>query len=62
MKLVHPSRKTLIASLKVEKVIVFMEYSDFANVFFPNSIIKLLKYFKINNHFIDLENDKQLSY
>ena len=45
-----------------EETKIFTEYSDFSNVFSLNSIVKLLEYIRINNHSIDLLNNKQLSY
>lgn len=62
IRLVHLNQKTLIDNLKIEKVIVFIEYLDFVNVFSPNSAAKLPKHFKINNNFIDLKKDKRPSY
>lgn len=60
--LVYSSWKTLIADLKIEKVIVSIEYLNFAKLFFSNFVAKLLEQFETNNHFINLENDKQLFY
>lgn len=33
---------------------ILSKYDDFANVFFLESIVKLLEYTKINNHLINL--------
>lgn len=46
----------------MEKVIVFTQYSDFANVFFSDSVAELSEHFEINNHSIDLEEGKQPPY
>lgn len=62
MRSVYFSRKTLILGLKIEKIIVSTEYSDFTNVFFSNFATKLLDHFKINNYFIYLQKDKQLCF
>lgn len=37
---------------------IFTKYSDFFNIFFLDSIVKLLKYTKINNYSINLLNNK----
>lgn len=62
IKLVYPSRKTLIINLDMKKVTVFTKYLSFANVIFFKFIAILPKHFKINIYFINLKNDKQLSY
>lgn len=53
---------TQIALLKVKKVIFFSQYADYTNTFLSNSIIEFSKQTNINNHLIDLINNKQLSY
>lgn len=62
IKLVYPSRKTLIINLDMKKVTIFTKYSSFVNVIFFKFIAILPKHFKINIHFINLKNDKQPSY
>ena len=59
---VHPSWKAQIASLDVEEVTIPAKYLDYTNVFFSNPAIKLPKHTSINNHFINLIDDKQLLY
>lgn len=41
---------------------IFAKYSDFSNIFSANSVIELLEYNKVNNHSINLFNNKQLFY
>ena len=53
---VHPSKKAQIAHLIANEVLikVFSKYTDFADVFLPKLVVKLLKYIKINNYTIEL--------
>ena len=37
---------------------IFSKYTDYTNVFSPKSAAKLFEYTNINNHFIDLINNK----
>ena len=60
--LIHPFCQAQVASLTSEKTRIFAEYSDFFNVFSSDSVVKLLESLKINDHRIDLLNDKQLLY
>ena len=55
----HPSRKALIADLKVDKAYIKVsnEYADFADVFLLKLAAELLKYTKINDYAIKLVND-----
>lgn len=39
---------------------IFAKYLDFFNIFFSNSVIKLLRYNAINNYFINILDNKQL--
>lgn len=48
--------------LDIEKVIVPPEYFDYVNVFLETSAAELPKHTGINNHFIDLVDDKQPPY
>ena len=48
-----------IASLTSKESGILTEYSDFSNVFSANSTVKLLKYTGINDHSINLLNNKQ---
>ena len=59
---VHPSRQAQIASLDVEEVTIPAEYSDYANVFSSDSAAGLPEHTSINNHPIDLIDDKQPPY
>ena len=54
--------KAQIALLNTIKVIVPPEYLDYANVFLKASATELLKYTGINNHPIDLVDNKQPPY
>ena len=53
-KNVHPSRQAQIASLEVEEVTIPAEYSDYTDVFSPDSAAELPEHTGINNHPIDL--------
>ena len=59
---VHPSRQAQISSLDIKKVTIPSEYADYTNVFSPNSAAELLKLTGINDHPIDLTDDKQPPY
>lgn len=48
--------------LDIKRIIIHIEYLDYTNVFFLDSAVELPKYININNHLIDLINDKQLSH
>ena len=41
---------------------IFVKYYNFSNFFSLYSTVELLEYTKIDNHFINLLNDKQLLY
>ena len=41
---------------------IFAKYCNFLDLFFRDSAAKLLKYSRINDHFINLLKDKQLPY
>lgn len=51
-----------IALLEVEEVFILSKYTDYTNIFSPNSMAKLSKHIGINNYSINLINDKQLFY
>ena len=53
------AQATLLIS---EKTGIPAEYSDFSNVFSSNSAAELLEHTRINNHPINLLDDKQLPY
>ena len=61
---VYPSQRPLISGLIVKEALikVFAEYSDFADIFYPDLMFKLLKHIGINNHTIKLVNGQQSSY
>ena len=59
---VHPSWEAQIASLDVKKVTIPSEYADYTDVFSPDSAAELPKHTGINNHLIDLIDDKQPPY
>ena len=56
---VHLFRKAYIAALVTNKVSIsiFIKYSDFADVFFPELASELFKHTEINDHAIKLVND-----
>ena len=56
----HPSKKAQIAYLKADKAPtkVLNKYADFADVFLPKLLAKLLKHTRINNHAIELVDDQ----
>lgn len=57
---IHSFYKAKIIFLTSIKI--FAKYSDFSNIFSANSVIELLEYNKVNNHPINLFNNKQLFY
>ena len=59
---IHLSRQAQIASLDVEEVTIPAEYLDYTDVFSPNSVAELPKHTGINDHPINLIDDKQPSY
>ena len=62
--IIHLAHKAQIALLKADEALVTIptKYSDFTNVFSKKSVVELLEHTKINNHAIDLEEDKQPPY
>ena len=59
---VYSSRQARIASLDVEEVTSSAEYLDYTNVFSPDSAAELPEHTGINDHPIDLIDDKQPPY
>ena len=59
---IHLSRQTQVAVLTSEETGIPAEYSDFSNVFSSDSAAELPEYTRINNHPIDLLDDKQPPY
>lgn len=55
---VHPSRQVQITLLDVKEVTIPSKYTDYTNVFSPNSTAELLEHTGINNYPIDLINNK----
>ena len=59
---IHPAREAQLALPLAEKVIVPLEYSDFADVFSEKSANVLPERTRANEHAIELEKGKQPSY
>ena len=61
---IHPLKRTLIASLKTDKVFIEIssKYNELVIIFLSKLAIKLLKYMNINNHTIGLINDQKYPY
>ena len=55
---IYLSCQTQVALLTSEKTEIPVEYSNFSNIFFSDSAAKLLENTRINNHFINLLNNK----
>ncbi len=60
----HPSKRAQIAQLKADEAPtkVPSEYADFADVFSPKLATELPEYTGINDHAIELVDDRQLPY
>lgn len=58
--IMYLSHQAKIALLKADEahIAILSKYTNFADVFFPNLIIKLLKYTEINDHTIELIDSK----
>ncbi len=61
---VHPLKRTQIAHLKVDGALpkVPSEYADFADKFSPKFVLELSEHIRINNHAIELVDDRQPLY
>ena len=59
---IYSSHQTQVATLMSEKTEIPAEYSDFSNVFSSDSAAELTEYTKINDHPINLLNNKQTPY
>ena len=59
---IFPSQQTQIALLDTEKVIIRAKYLDYTNGFSLHSMVELPEYTGINDHSIDLINNKQPFY
>lgn len=55
---IYLAQKAQIALLITEKIIIPVEYSDYANVFSEKSAVELLEHFDINKHFINFKPGK----
>ena len=60
--LIYPFYQAQIALLTSKKIGISIEYSDILNVLFSNSAMELPKYTRINNHFINLLDNRKLPY
>ena len=60
--LIHPSRQAQVAVLTNEKTGIPAKYSNFSNVFSSDSAAELPEHTKINDHPINLLDNKQLPY
>lgn len=54
---IYPFREAQIALLTSTEI--FAEYSNFLDIFFSNFAVELPKYIRMNNHLINLLEDKQ---
>ena len=59
---IHPSCQAQVAALMSKETGIPAEYSDFFNVFSSDSAAELPEHTGINDHSIDLLDDKQLLY
>ena len=59
---IHPSRQAQVAALTSEETGIPAEYSDFSDVFSSDSAAELSKHTGINDHSINLLDDKQPPY
>lgn len=59
---INPAREVQIAALDNKKVIILPKYLNYSNVFSKASAAKLFEYININDHLIDLVDDKQPPY
>ena len=59
---IHPDREAQIALLLIKEVKIPDEYSDFANVFSKKKVWVLPERTELNEHAINLEDDKQPPY
>ena len=56
--LIYPSYQTLITTLPSKETGIPTKYSDFCNIFSSDSAVELPEYTGINNHLINLLNNK----
>ena len=60
--LIYSSCQAQVTLLTSEKTEIITKYSDFSNLFSSDSAVELLEYTIINNHLIDLLDNKQALY
>ncbi len=60
----HPSRRAQIAHLKADEapIEVPSKYADFADIFSPKLAVELPEHTGINDHTIELVDDRQTPY
>ena len=59
---IHSSYQAKVVSQTSKKTGISAEYSNFSDVFSSNSVVELPEYTKINNHLINLLDNKQPLY
>ena len=59
---IHPSCQAQVAALTNEETVILDEYCDFSNVYSLDSTAELPEYTRINDHPINLLDNKQLHY
>ena len=59
---IYPSCQAQVSALMSEETGILTEYSDFSNVFFLDSAAELPEHTRINDHPINLLDDKQTPY
>ena len=59
---IHPSCQAQVAALTSKKTGIFAEYSDFSNIFSSDFAVELPKHIGINDHPVNLLDNKQLFY
>lgn len=55
---IHPSWQAQIASLDVKEVTISSEYTEYTHIYLSDSIAELPKHTNINNHPINMIDDK----
>ena len=55
---IHPSCQALVATLRSKEIGIPVEYFDFSNVFSSDSAVELQEHTRINNHSINLLDNK----
>ena len=57
---IHPSGQAQVASPMSKKTRIPVKYSEFSNVFSSDSVAELPEHTRINDHLINLIDDKEL--